>query len=116
MTGKKPSDGDFPDALEQGLARSVEEIDAATAARLHRARMAALERIDSRRPVVRRWLPAGIVATAAVGLVVAGLYFHRAAPPPDAVEDLELLSSSEALDFYEDLEFYEWLERDDSLG
>jgi hypothetical protein len=105
----------FGRAAGEMLRRGADEIDAATASRLNRARQAALAELPGRRR--RSWfLPA--LSTAGVAALALGLWFGRGAEPvgpvaPAAVEaagDLDLLLAADSLEMYEDLEFYAWLD------
>jgi hypothetical protein len=102
------------------LAESVARIDARTRSRLNQARHAALaESVRPRRSFLRSFtmMPAAGAAAAAV-LVAVTLWQHQ--PKVDmttgaegqrlAVEDIDLLADSEALDLVEqgDGSFYEW--------
>jgi len=97
------------------LDESARDLDAATLARLNRARQAALA---SRRTRLRQpwFLPAGLASACAVLLAVAVWY-----PPhptrhsqPAAVASGDANGDQDALndddEFFEDLDFYVWLE------
>jgi hypothetical protein len=98
------------------LRASADNLDAATRARLNRARQQAVAAIPAR-PGPGRWLlPAAAVAVAGL---VAVLVFRPdpgvgpTAPGTAAVADLELLLPGDAaadLEMLEDLEFYAWLD------
>jgi hypothetical protein len=114
-------DGDEHFARMAGelLRRSADDIDAATASRLNRARQAALAAMPGRRPG-RAWLlPA--LSTAAVGALAVGLWLNRSpdpgppagpAPAVESAADLDLLLAADSLEMLEDLEFYAWLDAD----
>jgi len=90
------------------LDESVEDIDGPTQTRLKMARRQAL---DSPQSTVPRFLWAGGVVSAAVVLLITGLWLfqpHSSGPLP-SFEDMEILASSEEPDFYDDLDFYHWL-------
>ena len=94
--------------IKNSLDTSCEALDAATCTRQRAARAQALQ---STRPR-QRWLlwPAGGAALAAVTLLSWALWLHEpAAHTPAALEQLELLSSTENLELYTDLDFYQWL-------
>jgi hypothetical protein len=104
------------DAREEALLRQVksaldagsETLDAATCTRLRAARAHALRQRHARQP----WLlwPAAGAALAAAALLSWGLWFNApVSHTPAALEQLELLSSTENLELYTDLEFYQWL-------
>ncbi|HSG66287.1 MAG TPA: hypothetical protein VLD39_14850 [Gammaproteobacteria bacterium] len=100
---------------------SVEEIDAATLARLRAARERALRELTGwawlKAP--RAWVPAA--AAAALVVALAPQLVERGAPQPArdfgavTATDLEILLSDEALEMLADLEFYEWLELENVL-
>lgn len=101
------------------LDASLQEIDAATLARLQRARRAALEQ---RAPTQRAaWFGLGLVGASAMLLLGLGLARHVAPPiavpapaqhaPVAQVDDpgAALAPEEEDGDFYENLDFYAWL-------
>lgn len=97
--------------------RSVAELDPAVCARLARARRAALANIaqPASRHLAWGWLPAGAVASIAVGLFVTLLWIKPAPDHPVALiaensADLDILLAEDDLDLYADLEFYTWLD------
>ena len=95
--------------LKQRFDQSVDALDAHTASRITRIRYRALEKlVNKQRPGFL--VPATAVASACILALVLMLSPRE---PDDAVigeNDIELISSSEDLEFYEELEFYEWLE------
>lgn len=101
-------DQEFIASAKQVLDRSLEDIDAHTLSRLRQARHRAIESAPTRVPP---FVWAGGVATAFAALVLAAvLLFPSGAPSPvPTLEDVEILASSEDLDFYDELEFYHWL-------
>jgi hypothetical protein len=120
-------DNDLPNwttQARQALDESAQNLDAATLSRLNRARQRALELARPRR--MRSWfVPAGLASACAVLLAVA-VVWHRPAPPSNAADpfiaspagpaggfsanDLDLVSSDDAIEFYQDLDFYAWLD------
>ena len=96
--------------IREELDKSVDTLDAHTLSRLNQARHKALEQ-----PTRTRWrsnwlLP--VAATAAVAVLAFSLLTVNSTTDPDLLlEDLELLSSAEDMDFYGELEFYEWLDQ-----
>ena len=99
------------EAIKAELDKSAESLDAHTLSRLNQARHRALERRTRFSWKVNRWLlPAA--ATAAVAVLAFNLLtITPPAEPETLLEDLELLSSVEDMDFYGELEFYEWLDQ-----
>ena len=106
----------FLERAKTDLDESIEFMDAPTLSRLRQARTRALERLGEKRQ--RRYVvPIGALATASAALLVVILWTSTPTLGPESVlDDLELLSSLDALDLYEDLEFYEWLEADAQAG
>ena len=99
--------------VKQQLDDSVEDLDAEVLSRLNQARSAALQANEKRSWRMQpMW---GGMATASVALVVAVLWLGGESPQMNnmVVEDLELLSSTEAIELYEDYEFYQWLNDED---
>ena len=99
-------DRDFLAAVKTTLDRGVDALDEPTLARLRRARRAALQGpVRHRTPA---WLLplGGVAATASVVMIAMALW----APRPTAddkmmlIEDAQLLSSAEELEFYQDME------------
>jgi len=107
------SEAEFLRRVRADLDRSCSALDGQTLSRLNRIRHAALERKAQprRAPVL---LPFGGLVTAVV--LVFAVMLNEPTQVPDALpsgaeqlEYLDLLSSTEDLDFYEELEFYQWL-------
>lgn len=98
-------------ALDEAAAR----LPATRAARLAAARARAVEAARGRRRL--RLVPAAVAAAAAAVAGVALLRpWRAAAPPPEAVEDIEILTAAEPLELIEDLDFYRWLEEEHGDG
>jgi len=96
------------------LDEEVANLDAGTQRRLEHARMAALEEAGESRWTSflrRRWLMFGSFATAATAAAAVFMWLH-ASPgvlPAGPIEDFEIITSQERIDFYQDLDFYRWL-------
>jgi len=114
--GADPAADRLARAAGARLRASADSLDAATRARLGRARREAVAALPARPGSVRWLLPA---ATAAVAVLAAVLVFRPdpghvpPAPGVEAVADLELLVPGEAagdLEMLEDLEFFAWLD------
>lgn len=118
MTTQDPDrqDGDeaFARAAGERLRRSADEIDAATASRLNRARQAALGQLPGRRSRPPWLVPA--LTAAAVCVIAVGLSLDRTpvpvAPAVESAADMDLLLADDSLEMLEDLEFYAWLDAD----
>jgi hypothetical protein len=122
------SDADFERRIGQLLRDSADAVEGRVQSRLTAARYAALAELEKRAgrprlPVAGAWLPAGVLAAAAVfaiavwvGQPVGG----PAATVADATlvdEDAEILASNEGPDLYaDDPDFYEWAGIDQSGG
>jgi len=118
MTGEPDRDREerFVTAAKAVLDGSVRDLDPATVGRLRAARRSALEPVPVRVPRFgwahhRRFVWAGGLATVAATVLAAFLYLYQPVSqgPAPALEDLELITSSEGLEFYDDLDFYRWL-------
>ena len=108
------------EALERRVRAALDEaaarLPATRAARLAAARARAVEAVRGRRQRLRL-LPAAVAAAAAAVAGVALLRpWRAAAPPPEAVEDIEILTAAEPLELIEDLDFYRWLEEEHGDG
>lgn len=109
-------EAEFLAAARDELERGCERLDGHTLSRLNRIRHAALERPGARRRALLAPF-GGLVTASVLALVVVMALPNRnqetAAPVPAdpdlAIEDLEILTSEESLDFYADFEFYQWL-------
>jgi len=107
------------EALERRVRAALDEaaarLPATRAARLAAARARAVEAARGRRRL--RLVPAAVAAAAAAVAGVALLRpWRAAAPPPEAVEDIEILTAAEPLELIEDLDFYRWLEEEHGDG
>jgi hypothetical protein len=110
-----PDEQRLVDNIRQRMDQSVNALDGQTLSRLNRIRHAALEHRQAR--ASRMLLPFGGFVTACV-LVVSVMMFTPGTPDteavPSAMEDLDILTSSDSLDLYEDYEFYQWLAENDA--
>jgi hypothetical protein len=116
MTDSNDKLQEFLNRANRELDDSVNKLDVDTQRALRLARGRAIDSLQKRRHF---WQPAGAVALASVvAAVVISLHFNGQdiAGKPDAIEDIQLLSASEELEFYEDLEFYQWLELQERFG
>jgi hypothetical protein len=105
----------FVAGIRQQLDQSCRALDGQTLSRLNRIRHEALERKQA--PRSRLLLPFGGFVTACV-LVLSVTLFKPASGPESeaaaALEDIEILTSSEDIDLYADYEFYQWLAENDA--
>ena len=104
------------------LRESAEQLDGATRSRLTQARHAALAAAQ-RKPAATRWLvPATAGAAAAVLAVVMTTQtpdIETASPEmtaqtvnEPAVDELDIITAEDSLEFYRDVEFYAWLDQE----
>ena len=103
------------------LNEGIENLDRSIQQRLEDARIEALKS-DARKGagffIPRRWAMAGGFAT--ILAAAAGLFLWLPTSPvvlpAKNIEDLEIITSAEHIDFYQDLDFYLWLAtKEDSL-
>ena len=107
---------EFENRLRQELEKGSDDLDPVIAARLQAARKTALAAAD--KPSFGGWrqhrpLIAGSVTAVLVLSVVIMAPWQQGNDETGlvaAMEDLELMSSKDGLEFYEQLEFYQWLD------
>jgi hypothetical protein len=104
----------FINSTRQILDSSAEQLDADISRRLRLARAKALESYTQKHSF---WKPAGGFALATMMLIAIGIWQfggnergNTLNGEAQAIEDLELIASSDSLQLYENLEFYQWLE------
>ena len=88
--------------------QSVDALDGETLSRITRARYRALEQTPEHKPARVVWLPAGVLATVCLAMLVNVLVPQTTFEEKTFIDELEIISD---LDLYENLEFYEWLEQ-----
>ena len=110
------SDHAFVGQAKMVLDRAVGGVDHATALRLQRGRLAALD-ARARGSSWRTWA-SGLAAASLAALAV--LFWTQPAVPPQhaavPLDDFELVTSVENVELAEDLEFFHWLADDDQAG
>jgi hypothetical protein len=104
---------DFEQRAQTLLRERAEQLDGATRSRLTQARHAALAAIERRRST-RYWLlPAtGVAAAAVIALVLTNQSAHQTAErvaATAAVDEMEIVTADDSLEFYRDVDFYTWL-------
>ncbi len=122
MTGKdrkQPIDDQmFLSAAKTTLERSADQLDDHTQERLAAIRRyavdAAIKQQAVASPAFTRWiLPVGGFATACAAVLVAVTLWTQEpvknTAPVAALEDLNILTGNDEIEFYQELEFYEWL-------
>ena len=99
--------------IKRDLDESTDALDANTLSTIRQIRAKAVEKASGKNVSYGSGLLIGGLATACiVVLAVIMLIKSPASIETVPVDELELISSSDNLEFYEDLEFYEWLEED----
>jgi hypothetical protein len=98
----------------------VESLGPQTEQRLRDIRVRALSAAEEKLPgffFPRRWVMVGSFAAATMA-AVAVFFWMSPSPEPlpttGQVEDLEIITSQERLDFYQNLDFYRWLETNEN--
>ena len=100
------------------LRESAEQLDGATSSRLTQARHAALAATSQRQSKTRYWLlPATGVAAATVVAMVLTTHSTREKEPmaaavaidAESIDDMEIVTADDSLEFYRDVDFYTWL-------
>jgi len=104
----------FLEKVKGLLDENAESMDPHLRHRLQQARLQALEARQKRRLrffAVPRWITIGGLATAAT-IVLAFLFLFNVPKvdfPAKQLEDFEIITSKDHIDFYKDLEFFRWL-------
>ncbi|GAC1468621.1 MAG: hypothetical protein PVSMB11_04320 [Desulfuromonadaceae bacterium] len=113
MTAGK-SDEEIVARVAAQMDAGLESIDGATAGRLQRSRMNALDQLESRKcwfQMPRTWMSPALASSLAIAVLAVSVWFampksgHNSVP----LDDLEVVSSPEHLDLINDLEFLQWL-------
>ena len=103
-------DQDLLGLAKQHLDESAEHLPQETASRLRAARYEALHH-SHKQALSWGWPAWGGLATTCLVILSLSLWWNG--PTNEilipAVEDLDLLASTEPLDLYEELDFYDWL-------
>jgi len=113
MKAKDPEEL-FLEKVQDILDHGTENLGSQTEERLEDIRGQALMAAGEKRSRFfppRRWVLAGsfaMVTLAAVGLFL-WLSPSTETPPAGEIEDLEIITSQERIDFYQNLDFYRWL-------
>lgn len=113
MSSQEPIDPNLRQRVRSALDAAADDLDMVGRTRLRAARHRAVERAGQGRFSPGWWgvlVPAG--ATAALVAVLVGMPVQEEtapAGPAEVVQDLDLLTASDSLEFYQDLEFFRWL-------
>lgn len=104
--------------VKTDLDRSADALDNETINRLRQIRQAALRQTEPSTIFHRGWIPAGAFASALlVGLLTVSLWFEQSPSETYAVlEDVEMLSTVDDIEFFDEFEFYQWLNTDAQAG
>lgn len=112
------AEAEFLTRMRQQLDRSCDGLDARTVSRLNSIRHTALEHKQKRFSPL--WLSFGGMVTATFlvfSLNLTSLQLPGSGAslkePATTLEDIEILTTTESLDFYEEYEFYQWLAEND---
>lgn len=100
------------DGARKVLDQSAADVDEITAQRLRQIRRQALTQSPRSPRSAWHWSYAGAASAAVVVIAVVLWPGPQQVDPLASLEDLELLSANEDIDFYEQVEFYQWLESD----
>ncbi len=104
----------FLEKVKDILDRGAENLGSKTGRRLEEIRGQALMAAGKKRSgflLSRRWVLAGSFATVALAAVGLFLWLSPSTEtlPEGEIEDLEIITSQERIDFYQNLDFYRWL-------
>lgn len=99
-------------SIADELEETIDDLDAETRSRLTQIRHQAVAR-SLKKNKYPLYVPTVALLTACLILAIVILVPARQKELSNAMDDLDLLSSSEDLEFLEDLEFYEWLEENE---
>ena len=108
---------EFLDKLKESLDQRIDTLDGETLSRLNRARHAALQQQHLPAHSVNKWawLPASGIAAA---ILVSSVFMFRSEHIPDIngndIDEIEIIASTDNIDFYEQLDFYMWLLEEES--
>ncbi len=96
------------------LNESTESLSPDIRLRLQESRIQALRVVEKRRAwffPFPRWITVGSLATVMTAILIFFFWFDVPTQevPTKQVEDFEILTSREKIDFYQDLEFFRWL-------
>ena len=104
----------FLENVQSLLNEGAKSLDSQTSQRLEHIRLRALSAGEERRSGIFlpwRWAMVGGLATATMAAVA--LFFWLNTSPGDLpakrIEDFEIITSQDRIDFYQNLEFYRWL-------
>jgi hypothetical protein len=103
----------FVEKIRRFLDESAESLSTETGLRLREVRFQAVNAAGKKRGVFAfpRWITVGGLATATTAVLAIFFWFNVPSVeiPAKQVEDFEILTSREQIDFYKDLDFFLWL-------
>ncbi len=102
--------GKVKDLLDEGF----ENLNSQTRQRLEQVRLRALSVVGEKRSgffTPLRWIMVGGFATATMAAVAFFFWMHTSPGvlPVGHIDDFEIITSDEHVDFYQNLDFYRWL-------
>jgi len=106
---------EFVEKIRGFLDESVENLNPDIRLGLQEARFQALGAAEKRRAwffPFPRWMTVGGLATAATAILAFFFWYNPPSleAPTKQVEDFEILTSKEQIEFYKDLDFFLWLD------
>lgn len=104
----------FVEKVRGFLDDSTQSLNTDIRLRLEESRTRALRILEKRKAwffPFPRWITVGSLATVMTAIVIFFFWFDVPTyeVPTKQVEDFEILTSKEKIDFYQDLEFFRWL-------
>ena len=107
----KTSERQYVSRIRTALEQSTARLDPAVRSRLMHMRHEVLARKADQAPRRRhwRWVAGAAEATAAALIVRLPIDPREVPTPLAAIDDMEMLASSDPLEIYEDMKFYSWL-------
>jgi len=110
-----PHSSGFEQRAKILLQESAEQLDGSTRSRLTQARHAALDALKQGQGNLWRWLVPATGATAAAVLAIVvtfnpARHSTEAIAPIAQVDEMEIVTADDSLEFYRDVEFYAWLD------
>ena len=116
----KDSEELFLEKVQGILDHGTKNLGSRTGQRLEEIRGQALMAAGEKRSRFfppRHWVLVGSFATVALAAVGLFLWLSPSPPPPPTgeIEDLEIITSQERIDFYQNLDFYRWLGSEETI-
>ncbi len=112
---ERENEKQFVERIRGFLDESAENLNPEVCLRLQEGRFRALRAGEKRRGwffSFFRWITVGGLATATTAIFALFFWFNAPSleAPTKQVEDFEILTSKEQIDFYKDLDFFLWLD------